>query len=334
MKEAGVIEGLRSSNISVVDAGRIPSRPVPDIPICLALSVIAGSFLGVSGALILDATSDRIETMDTLENALNTPILAVLPMVQISSKGRRRLAADNRDGSRVAVLGGPNSAYVEALRGLRTSLLFSRSVPQPKTILITSAAEEEGKSTLSLNLASLLVLNGSRVLLVDADMRSAGLSCYMGFGRSISDRNVPETKGLSEALSGLGEPDISIPFSQIPNLSVISAGSWPKYPAELLGSEKMSSLVRAWSEYFDYVLIDSPPILAVADARILSRLTDTTLLVARHGRSTQKSIERAYTTLNDIENRNVGVVVNGVHRNSVSFSEFYGYTGTGYYSEG
>ena len=95
----------------------------------------------------------------------------------------------------------------------------------------------------------------------------------------------------------------------------------------------MRTLVKEWSDKYDYVLIDSPPVLAVTDALILGRLADTTLLVARHGRSTQKSLERAYETLHDIEGREVGIVINGVHRNSVSFSEFYGYTGTRYYSE-
>lgn len=331
LKEAGVVEGLRSSNVSVVDSGRIPSRPVPDIPICLALSLVCGCFVGVSGALVVDATSDRIETMATIESALNTPILAVLPMIQ-TSKDHRRLAANNRDGSRVAVLGGPNSAYVEALRGLRTSLLLSRSGAQPKTILLTSAGEQEGKSTLSLNLAALLVLNGSRVLLIDGDMRSAGLSGYIGFDRNAYGSD-DHPRGLSDALSGSVEPNIIKPFNQISDLSVISAGSAPTYPAELLGSERMRTLVKTWEANYDYVLIDSPPILAVADGLILSRLADTTLLVARHGISTQKSLERAYKTLHGIENTNVGVVVNGVQRNSVSFNEFYGYKGTSYYRE-
>lgn len=332
LKEAGVIEGLRSSNVSVVDAGRVPSKPVPDIPIVLALSLVSGCFAGVSGALVANATSDRIETIDTIEHALNAPIVAVLPMTHALAKGRRSLAASS-DDSRVAVLGGPNTAYVEALRGLRTSLLLPKSGQSPKTILITSAAEKEGKSTLSLNLAALLVLNQSRVLLIDGDMRSAGLSGYMGFGRHKSGEGDDDTKGLSEALSGDGEPNIVTPFSQIPNLSVIPSGATPKYPAELLGSERMRALVKRMSDNYDYVLIDSPPILAVADALILSRLTDTTLLVARHERSTQKSLERAYKTLHGIENRNVKVVVNAVQRNSVSFSEFYGYRSTSYYKE-
>jgi polysaccharide biosynthesis transport protein len=345
LKEAGVIEGLRSSNVSVVDGGRVPSRPLPDIPIALALSLLCGCFVGVAGALVADATNDRIETMATIENALRTPILAALPMTQgrtslgalggIISMLRRRLRNGNQETEvgRVAVLNGPNTAYVEALRGLRTSLLLPRNGPPPKTILITSAAEKEGKSTLSLNLAAAMVLNGARVLLVDADMRSAGLSGYMGFERRVHGLTDPQARGLSDALSGDAEPAVVTPFSELPRLSALPAGTDPTYPAELLGSERMESLVKSWSRSYDYVLIDSPPILAVTDALILSRLADTTLLVTRYGQSTQKSLERAYRTLHNIECRNVGVVVNGVHRDSVSFDEFYGYKSTTYYTE-
>ena len=131
----------------------------------------------------------------------------------------------------------------------------------------------------------------------------------------------------------LGEPAVITPFSELPNLSAILAGSDPKYPAELLGSKRMQALVGSWSANYDYVLIDSPPVLAVADAVILSRFADMTLLVARHGQSTQKSLDRAYRTLNKVEGRNIGIVVNGVRRDSVSFDEFYGYQGTSYYSE-
>jgi capsular exopolysaccharide synthesis family protein len=345
LKEAGVVEGLRSSNISVVDAGRVPSRPVPDIPIYMVLSLICGCFVGVAGALITEATSDRIETMAAIENTLNTPILAILPMTEARPRARvlegktstahSMFSFDNEDmnGSRVAVLNGPNTAYVEALRGLRASLLHSLDGSPPKTVLITSAGQQEGKSTLSLNLAALLALNGSRVLLVDADMRSAGVSRYLGVKRETADKVGQETEGLSDALLGSAEPTVITPFRQLPELSVLSAGSVPTYPAELLGSDRMQNLVKEWSSIYDHVLIDSPPILAVADAIILARLADTTLLVARHGRSTQKSLERAYITLGGIENTNIGVVVNGVKRNSGSLKEFYGYKPTSYYKE-
>ena len=333
LKEAGVIEGLRSSNVSVVDAGRIPSKPLPDILIVLALSLICGSFLGIVGAVFAEATNERVEGMATIENALRTKILAVLPTIQ-PTKMRRRLASGSQESgvAKLALLDGPNTAYVEAIRGLRTSLLLSRDGAPPRTILITSAAEREGKSTVSLNLAAALALNGSRVLLVDGDMRSAGLSGYMGFARQTGLVEYA-ANGLSEALSGSVEPAIITPFPDFPKLSALPAGSAPIYPSELLGSERMRTLAREWSSSYDYVLIDSPPVLAVADALILGRLADTTLLVTQHGRSTQKSVERAYQTLHDVEGGNVGIVMNGVHRNSASFSEFYGYTGTRYYSE-
>jgi capsular exopolysaccharide synthesis family protein len=345
LKEAGVVQGLRSSNISIVDPGQIPAKPLPDIPIILALSLFLGLFMGVTGSIVADATSNRIEAMAAIENALGAPILAILPMTQdgpstkslggVGSIFRQRLGRGDRDSGigRVAVLDGPNTAYVEALRGLRTSLLHPRRGSPAKTILITSAAEREGKSTLSLNLAASLVLNGSRVLLVDGDMRSAGLSSYMGFERDPSGPSEDQKRGLSEALSSADEPAIITPFSELPGLSALPAGSNPRYPAELLGSDRMQALAEHWAKSYDYVLIDSPPVLAVTDAVILSRLADTTLLLTRHGESTQMSLERAYNTLHHVEGRSVGVVVNGVSRDSVSFNEFYGYKGTIYYSE-
>jgi succinoglycan biosynthesis transport protein ExoP len=346
LKEAGVLEGLRSSNVSVVDAGRVPSRPMPDVPIVLALSLLCGCFVGVAGALFADATNNRVEGMATIESALHVNILGVLPMTQTTgveraqaslvAKIRRQLAGSSDqhpEAARLVLLDGPNTAYVEALRGLRTSLMHPLTGEPPKTILITSPSEQEGKSTVSLNLAAALALNGARVLLVDADMRSAGLSGYMGFERRPRSLVDQEKIGLSNALIGPDEPEIVVPFSQFPNLSALPAGPAPTYPAELLGSDRMRLLVNKWSDRYDYVLIDSPPVLAVTDAHILSRLTDTTLLIARHGRSTQKSVERAYQTLHDGAGRKVDIVVNGVRRNSVSYGEFYGYKGTSYYSE-
>jgi Mrp family chromosome partitioning ATPase len=155
----------------------------------------------------------------------------------------------------------------------------------------------------------------------------------MGFERKEGVLTGHQKSGLSDALSGPGEPAVITPFSDLPNLSALPAGADPRYPAELLGSKRMQALVDYWAASYDYVLIDSPPVLAVADAVILSRLADMTLLVARHGQSTQKSLDRAYRTLGRVEGRNIGIVVNGVRRDSVSFDEFYGYKGTGYYSE-
>ncbi len=337
LKEAGVFEGLRSSNVSLVDIGRVPSKPRPDILMCLGVSFIAGLLAGVVLAIFLEATNDRIEAIGAIENALHAPILAVLPTTRKQKllangngllRKNRRLSDGNGEAVAVAVLDDPNTAYVEALRGLRTSLVYPRSGAAPKSILITSAGEREGKSTLSLNLAAALVLNGSRVLLIDADLRSAALTRYLGFSRDGAEHN-----GLSGALSESEEPLIRNCVPKLPNLFVLTAGQHTAYPTELLGSERMRSFAAIWKSTFDYVLFDSPPVLAVADALVLSRLVDTALLVTRHGFSTQKGLERAYQIMHDAQTAKIQVIVNDVQRDSESFSDFYGYSGKHYYEE-
>ena len=345
LMEAGVVEGLRSSNIAVVDAGRVPSKPFPYILVVPALSILLGGFLGIAGALFIESTSDRVEGMVMIEKAIRAPLLAILPVTNegtssrslggIASRARSRLGNGNQDSGvgRVAVLDGPNTAYVEALRGLRTSLLHPRNGPSPRTILITSATEKEGKSTLSLNLAAMMALNGSRVLLMDADMRGAGLTAYMGSERPQAGQSESTKSGLSDALSDSSSPNVITPFIEFPKLLAIPAGSNVRYPAELLGSENMETLLRSLAANFDYVLIDSPPMLAVTDALILSRLVDFTLLVTRHEQSSQRSLERVYRTLNEFDGGKIGVVLNAVSRKSVSFNEFFGYNGYNHYSE-
>ena len=217
---------------------------------------------------------------------------------------------------------GPNTAFSEALRSLRTALLLSRSGSPPKVILVTSPAEGEGKSTVSVNLATVFAQTGSKVLLVEADMRRPGLS------RRFLLNSKP---GLSNLLSGSTQNAQIKGFSGVESLDVLPAGSIPPYPSELLSSARMRELIRHWSEIYDFILIDSPPALAVTDAAILSRLADVTLLITRYAQSTRKSVERAYKSLQFDELSKVGVVLNGISRKSGSYGEYYGYNGNGYY---
>jgi polysaccharide biosynthesis transport protein len=343
LKEAGVLEGLHSSNITVVDPGRVPAKPVkPNVPLYLSLSLVCGAFLGSIGALFRDATDDRIQSMEMVEAALATPILAILPLVNggaarnvasylPSRSGTKQLPAGADElaaARRLPAIDGPHSAFVEALRSLRTSILLSRSGAPPKVILITSATEDEGKSTVSMNLAAVFAQSNSKVLLVEADMRHPGLTRRFGYER------VGGT-GLSSMLSGVDYQNIPTieAFSELPRLRVLPAGPMPPYPAELLGSDRMHELVAGWRGMYDVIIIDSPPLLAVADSQILARESDLTILVARHGLSTRRSLERAYRKLVADEEK-VSVVLNGVSRDSVSYGEYYGYTGgSKYYTE-
>jgi capsular exopolysaccharide synthesis family protein len=343
LKEAGVMEGLHSSNITVVDPGRVPAKPVkPNVPLYLALSLVGGAFLGGVGALFREATDDRIQSMEMVEAALATPILAVLPLLNgsvargVSSylpsrSGLKQLPATAEElvsVRRLPAIDGPQTAFVESLRSLRTSLLLSRSGAPPKIILITSAIEDEGKSTVSVNLAAVFAQANAKVLLIEADMRHPGLTRSFGYER------IGGT-GLSSMLSGAEYRSVETieAFAELPSLRVLPSGPKPPYPAELLGSERMQELVESWRGMYDFVIIDSPPLLAVTDAQILARQSDVTVLVARHGRSTRKSLERAYRKLVNDQDK-VSVVLNGVSRDSVSYGEYYGYTGgSKYYTE-
>ena len=340
LKTAGVVEGLHTTNVSVVDPGRVPSKPVkPNVPLYLAAALLGGAFLGACFGLFQEATDERIQSLDLLEDSLQAPILAVLPLAPgaeqrglaaylpgVSSTKRLAQQPGMRGDMPIVALDGPRSAFAEALRALRTELqLFSDGQP-PRAILITSALEKEGKSTVSTNLAAVLAQGAGRVLLVDADLRHPGVSRRFGFFGS-------SYRGLSTLLTGAAGTEEVVQSTEIPGLSVLPAGPLSASPSDLLASPRMQLLLEEWKHAYDYVVIDTPPILAVTDASILSRLADETLLIARHGITTERSIKRAHRILAERADTKVRVVVNGVSRSSPTYGEYQGYAGTKYYSE-
>jgi capsular exopolysaccharide synthesis family protein len=339
LKEAGVIEGLRSSNVTVVDPGRVPAKPSqPNIPVYLGLSLFGGLFFGSVGALFLESIDDRVQSMEMIERSLNTPLLGVIPSAALSGWRRGSELSSRKPAKRLAdgmsIMSSPdvavpapeasNTAFSESLRSLRTALLLSRSSAPPKVILITSAAESEGKTTISLHLAAALVRNHSKVLLVEADMRCPTLSSRL---------SIVGERGLSNVLSG-DQEDMEIrPFADLSDLAIIPSGPTPPYPAELLGSSRMKELIDKWSKAYDFVIIDSPSVLAVTDAAVLSKMADMTLLITRHAQSSQKSLERAWHTLRIDPETKVGVVLNAVRRDSAAYGDYFGYHGNSYYGK-
>jgi succinoglycan biosynthesis transport protein ExoP len=339
LKEAGVIEGLRSSNVTVVDPGRVPSKPAqPNIPAYLGLSIIGGLFFGSAGALFLDSIDDRVQSMEMIERSLDTPLLGVIPSAALSgwrrgselspTKRAKRLTGGMSITTRPDVAAqapeASSTAFSESLRSLRTALLLSRSSAPPRVILITSAAEGEGKTTISLHLAAALARNHSKVVLVEADMRCPTLSNRL---------SISMDRGLSNMLSGDQENLEVRPFADLLDLAIVPSGPPPPYPAELLGSDRMKELIEKWSNAHDFVIIDSPSLLAVTDAVVLSKLADITLLVTRHAQSTQKGLQRAWQILRTDPNTKVGIVLNAVSRDSVAYSDYFGYRGNSYYGK-
>jgi succinoglycan biosynthesis transport protein ExoP len=342
LKEADLVAGLRSSNITVVDPALIPSRPAkPNVPLYIAAAIFGGLFLGLCAALFRDSTDNVIQGPLQLESRLMNPALRILPYHRLPGRGAGARAASflslpspsvpartlftNNPESRNSfiAIAEPRSAYTEAVRSLRTSFLHGTDGPVPKVILVTSSVPGEGKSMLSTNLAVLLAQQGKKVLLVDSDLRTPVLQTRF---------SLDSEAGLSSILEEDAEPESSTyataPISDVPRLHVLPAGPNSSNPAELLASERMSEVLEKWREKYDFVVLDSAPLLPVTDSAVLSRHADLTLVVARHDVTDFRSLERSCSLLQAGGARRIEIVLNAVKASAV---KQYGYNTSTYY---
>jgi len=323
LKEAGVSAGLRSSNIRVVDVARTPTSPIkPNVPRNIELGFLLGLACGVGLAFVLESLDTSIRTLEEIGAISTLPALGTIPL-QSSSNGsmRKRLKATSIESEKsesptLITYARPRSEAAEAFRSLRTSILLSSYGAPPKVILVTSALPQEGKTTISANSALVLAQRGSRVLLIDADLRRPGIDRLFGF-RSRG--------GLSTLISGGDKcEDVIIPFTDVPNLWILPAGPIPPQPAELLGSTVMKDQIARWRVEFDHVIIDTPPCLSVTDAVILSPEADRVILVARAGKTTKLALRRACELLLQVNARVMGIVLNALNLDSAESYYYYG----------
>ena len=332
LKEAGILAGLKSSNINVIDQASVPVVPVePRIPLNIALGCMGGLLFGVALAFVVENVDSSIRTPEDIETYCSLPSLGIIPSVALDhSPAERQLA---RTGPPRLIL--PitmeyrNSGGAEAFRALRTSLLLSSPGSPPQVILVTSAMMQEGKSFTSMNLAVVLAQTGQRVLLVDSDMRRPAVNKYLG---------IATNRGLSACLAGTEDSAAMIvKIDEIPGLHVLPAGHMPPYPSEMLASEALPQLVQRWREDFRYVVIDTPPVLAVTDAVVSARVADVVVLVVRSEKTGRQSLLRTRDLLKKVHANIAGVVVNDLSFNSVEYRQYYGYYGKdhqGYYHDG
>jgi succinoglycan biosynthesis transport protein ExoP len=309
LKEAGVLEGLRSSNITVVDPGRTPATPkTPNIPLYMLAAVCGGWFLGCCCALLADTIDNKVITVNQLEEMFKESTLGVLPQLELPTpKGA--------NSSRVLALDAPRSTYVEAMRSIRTALLLSQTDAPPKVLLVTSGIAGEGKSLCAINLATILAQSGRRTLIIDTDLRRGTLRRRFG---------LPHGPGLSDLLAGQkAEPPIH-PVAGIENLDVLISGVSPPNPSDLLGSSAMQTWLQFLRTQYDFIVLDSAPVLPVSDSVALNTLTDATLLLVRSRMTERPQVQRSYQILRRGGKHYVGLVLNGL---SVSDSSYYGYYG-------
>lgn len=326
MKEANISAGLSASNIRVVDPADIPQGYVkPRVSLNLAVGLLLGLGLGIGLAFFQEYLDKTLKTPDDVERLLRLPALGVLPRFAI---GDGKAGADG-NGTEALVPSNGHHALApgiqtspqaaEAFRSLRTSVLLSAS-PVPRLILLTSALPSEGKTTTAVNLGATLAALGHKVVIVDCDMRRP--ACHRATG-------VENNPGFVQCLTGRIELKGAIlPVVGVENLSVVPCGPIPPNPAEVLSSPLCADLLRRLRNQFDYVLVDSPPLLSVADSRILATLVDAVVLVARAHSTPYDVVRRARTLLYGSGARILGVALNDLdlERNSFGYQQYtYGY---------
>ncbi len=327
LKETAISQGLRSSNIRVVDPAMIPSAPArPARTRNILLAVLVGLVGGIGLALMREYLDNTVKNPDDVESLARLPSLAVVAQFTGSNGAGKRSGpllgfSSNGHDRRIELVAHhlPKSQWSEAFRALRTSILLSQADHPPQVILVTSALPREGKTTTAANLAVTLAQLGDSTVIVDADLRKPGV------GRLLNMDN-GKYAGLSSYLAGVSSLDlVSVPHPAIPNLVALPTGPLPPNPADLLSSHRLVEAIAELRTKYKFIIIDSPPILAATDAVILSVQTDGVLLVVRSGSTPKEAFTRTRDLLSSVKCRILGVVLNAVDSSAPDYYYSYRY---------
>ena len=316
---AQIDAAVENDVVRIIDPARYPIKPVsPDRRRDVLLAVALGILAGVGIAVLLDRLDDSVRSPDEISEQLNLTMLGMIPAIKLDH--------DPVPGSvtmeRLVTHANPRSPVAESYRSLRTNLAFARARQNIKTLVLTSPGPADGKSTTVANLAITFAQQGQRTLLIDGDLRRAVLDKTF---------SVPRSPGLTEVIVGQAELEHAVNATAVPNLFVLGSGQFPPNPSELLGSSAMANVIREANEQFDVVLFDSPPLLAVTDAAVLSTMVDGTILVVRMGSTARQAVRRALGQLHAVHARVLGTVMNDVDLRRSSYYGGYGYAYYAYY---
>ena len=312
VKEVGILGGVESNNIQVVDKAEVPLFPFkPNLQVDSSIGTLAGLLLGLALIFLIESLDDTIKFTDEVEKLINLPLIGVIP----KTKERANLAS-------LALLAqeDPRGHLAEAYRSLRTAMQFSTAEGAPKRLLVTSTTKSEGKSTTSLALAISFAQLGGRVLLIDADMRKPVLH------KMVSVKN---NAGLSNYLAGQQNITTLLRETTIPGLTVMTAGPIPPNPVDLLTGPKFGELLDALQTAgYHQIIIDSPPVLGIADALVLGNQVPSVLYVAQASSTRKSLIKDALRRL-----RLAGIVPKGIvltktttqNNADYSYENYYGY---------
>jgi succinoglycan biosynthesis transport protein ExoP len=340
LKEAGITAGLNTNQIDIVDRATIPPLPVSPVKSSDAMIGFgAGLLLGLVLALFAETIDDTIRTSDDAEAIAGLPALAVIPHFDPTQKkplaapGTEAAEAERDRMARVSPdlisYTEPQSYVSEGFRTLRSSILLSAIDRQPKLLLLTSCFATEGKSTCASNLAISFARRSARILLVDTDLRKGTL--HMKFRTS-------NRFGLSTLLVGENEQAAyETPLPDLPNLTLVTRGPISVNPGEALASRSMEALLEKWRKEYDHVILDTSPILAVADTLSIAPLVDANFILVRSGVTRKKALIRVREQLRRVHARVQGIIVNDVDlrlENYYTYSKRYNYSYNSTYGAG
>src|SRR6185369_7909003 len=313
-KEMRVVSNSRANNVRLLDRAEIPGSPfTPNTRRAWIMALLFGLGIGIAAAFAIDYLDDTVKTPEDVTWRLHLDFLGLVPKVH---------------GERHPLLSGPvPHDFGEAFRALRTALVASSGTDATRLIAVTSTQPLEGKTTTAVNIALALAIGGARVLLIDADMRRPSLHKAM---------RLPNDRGLAELLAGSAKMREVVQRCGDPNLLVISAGNTPSNPSELLGSDRMRAFLHQLATGpFDWIIIDTPRVLAVTDAVVLAPLVHGVSFVIGAEMTRWRLAERAIETLQAGHPRAIAAILNRVDfdRNRYYYSRYYGHQYKSYYAE-
>lgn len=308
-KETGVTGELKTSNIRVVDIAEVPRKAIsPEPPLDFSLGIFGGLTLALGLVFFFEYVDSRIKAPEEIAAHLGITYLGLLPALN----GKHAI----KDGKYPVVTGAVPAIFAEALRTLRTNILFSSAEDGAKSIVVTSTGPGEGKSMVASNLAISLAQAGQRVLLVDADMRKPKMQEVFG---------CPQEPGLSNLLVGNAKASEAVRKSSVSGLWLMPAGRIPPNPAELLGSQRCREFIASLREHFDWVIVDSPPVLVVTDASLVAHHASGVIFVVGCEMTSRHSAKRALEQIEHASGKIIGAVLNRVdlEHHGYYYSQYY-----------
>ncbi len=302
-QELRVVKEGTIGNVRILDGAVVPVKPIaPHRARVLALALLVGLALGVGGAILRRSLAEGVEDPDALERATGVAVSASVPHSAAHAEAERR-ARRERTSVPLLARAAPADLSVESLRSLRTGLQFALVEARNAIVTIGGPAPGVGKSFITANLAHLLGEAGKQVLAVDADLRRGRLHRYFDVERGL---------GLSDAIAGEIAAADALRETGSANVRLLTAGTIPPNPAELLGSERFQRLLAELASRFEIVLVDTPPVLAVTDGALVGRHAGVNLLVVRSGQHPMREIAHALRQLGRNGVRVQGIVMNAV----------------------